>query len=234
MNISQMHERLRTELLRRVQRGSLTVSLLSRQTGFGRSHISNFLHARSQLSIEAVDRILAAQDLVAEDLIHLGANALTANQDTHPAIVPVVSHSTALYEPAIRPGAKQMLLHLPPGALGSLRANPVKSRRRWDRFVAVRIDRHDAEPMHPLLYEDAIAVIDRHYNSLRPHHEPTPNLYAVRENTRLVLRYAEYTSTRLVLRPISINAPVNLIEIDPEASPGEYIAGRVAFIFNKV
>ena len=88
--------------------------------------------------------------------------------------------------------------------------------------------------MHPLLYEDAIAVIDRHYNSLRPQREATPNVYAVRENTRLVLRYAEYTSTRLVLRPLSINARVNLIEIDPDASPGEYIAGRVAFIFNKV
>jgi hypothetical protein len=234
MNISQMHERLRTELLRRVQRGSLTVSLLSRKTGFGRSHISNFLHARSQLSIDALDRLLAAQDLVAEDLIHFGANALTANQDTPPAAVPVVSHSTALYEPSIRPGAKQMMLQLPPGALRSLRASPVGSRRGWERFVAVRVDRRDAEPMHPLLSEDAIAVIDRHYNSLRPHREPTPNLYAVRENTRLVLRYAEYTSTRLVLRPLSINARVNLIEIDPDASPGEYIAGRVAFIFNKV
>jgi hypothetical protein len=234
MNISQMHDRLRTELLRRVQRGSLTVSLLSKLTGFGRSHISNFLHARSQLSIDALDRILAAQHMAAEDLIHLGGNLLTANQDEPPASVPVVSHSTALYEPAIRPGAVQMMLHLPPGALHSLRASPVRSRRAWERFVAVRVDRRDAEPMHPLLYEDAIAVIDRHYNSLRPHREPTPNLYAIRENGQLILRYAEYMSTRLVLRPLSINARVNLIEIDPEASPGEYIAGRVAFIFNKV
>jgi len=234
MNISQMHDRLRTELLRRVQRGSLTVSLLSRQTGFGRSHISNFLHARSQLSTDAVDRILAAQDLAAEDLIHLGANLMTAKQDLAPVDVPVVSHSTALYEPSIRPGAKQMMVQLPPGALSSLRVTPVRSRRGWERFVAIRIDGRDAEPMHPLLYEDAIAVIDRHYNSLRPQREATPNVYAVRENTRLVLRYAEYTSTRLVLRPLSINARVNLIEIDPDASPGEYIAGRVAFIFNKV
>jgi hypothetical protein len=234
MNISQMHERLRTELLRRVQRGSLTVSLLSKQTGFGRSHISNFLHARGQLSIDALDRILSAQQLVAEDLIQLGANALSGNHDTTPVGVPVVSHSTALFEPLIRPGAVQMMLHLPPGALESIRASPVKSRRAWARFVAVRIDRRDAEPMHPLLSKNAIAVIDRHYNSLRPHGEPTPNLYAVRENARLILRYAEYTSTRLVLRPLSINARVNLIEIDPEVSPGQYIAGRVAFILNKV
>jgi hypothetical protein len=227
MNISQMHERLRTELLRRVQRGSLTVSLLSKQTGFGRSHISNFLHARGQLSIDALDRILSAQQLVAE-------NALSGNHDTTPVGVPVVSHSTALFEPLIRPGAVQMMLHLPPGALESIRASPVKSRRAWARFVAVRIDRRDAEPMHPLLSKNAIAVIDRHYNSLRPHGEPTPNLYAVRENARLILRYAEYTSTRLVLRPLSINARVNLIEIDPEVSPGQYIAGRVAFILNKV
>jgi hypothetical protein len=35
MTFSQMNERLRVELLRRIQRGTLSVSLLSRQTGFG-------------------------------------------------------------------------------------------------------------------------------------------------------------------------------------------------------
>jgi len=43
MNFTQMHERLRLELLRRIQRGTLSVSLLARQTGFGQAHISNFL-----------------------------------------------------------------------------------------------------------------------------------------------------------------------------------------------
>ena len=69
MNFTQMHERLRLELLRRIQRGTVSVSLLARQTGFGQSHLSNFLHSRRQLSLEALDRILAAQHMGAVDLL---------------------------------------------------------------------------------------------------------------------------------------------------------------------
>ena len=69
MNFTQMHERLRLELLRRIQRGTVSVSLLARQTGFGQAHLSNFLHSRRQLSLEAMDRILAAQHLTAADLL---------------------------------------------------------------------------------------------------------------------------------------------------------------------
>src|SRR6202034_3824452 len=61
MNRTQMHERLREELVRRIQRGTLSVSLLARQTGFGQSHLSNFLHCKRQLSLEAMDRVLASQ-----------------------------------------------------------------------------------------------------------------------------------------------------------------------------
>ena len=86
--------------------------------------------------------------------------------------------------------------------------------------------------MEPLVYEGAIAVIDRHYNSLIAYDPPRPNLYAVRDGQRVALRYIDVTRTHLVLRPLSIGAPANLIEIAPEASPGEYIAGRVAFILN--
>jgi hypothetical protein len=69
MNFSQMHERLRLELLRRIQRGTLSVSLLARQTGFGQSHLSNFLHSRRQLSLEALDRVLVSQHITAGDLL---------------------------------------------------------------------------------------------------------------------------------------------------------------------
>src|SRR3954470_10436031 len=69
MNFSQMHERLRLELLRRINRGTLSVSLLARQTGFGQAHLSNFLHNRRQLSLEALDRVMSAQHLGADDLL---------------------------------------------------------------------------------------------------------------------------------------------------------------------
>jgi hypothetical protein len=69
MNFTQMHGRLRLELLRRIQRGTLSVSLLARQTGFGQAHLSNFLHSRRHLSLEALDRILASRRLSATDLV---------------------------------------------------------------------------------------------------------------------------------------------------------------------
>jgi hypothetical protein len=64
MNFTQMHERLRLELLRRIERGTLRVSLLARQTGFGQPHLSNFLRKRRKLSLEAIDTILSSTSAV--------------------------------------------------------------------------------------------------------------------------------------------------------------------------
>jgi len=69
MNFTQLQERVRFELLRRIERGTLSVSLLARQSGLGQSHVSNFLHARRGLSLEALDKILAAQRLTVVDLM---------------------------------------------------------------------------------------------------------------------------------------------------------------------
>jgi hypothetical protein len=230
MNLSQMHEHLRTELLRRIQRGDLTVTLLAHQTGFGRSHISQFLHGAARLSLSGLDRILEAQKLAAEDLVHLEAHPQASIR--HLQLVPVVAHTTALFEPAFRVSQIESLLPLTSAALRSLRAKRSASRQSWQRFVAVRIDHYDARPMEPLVYGGAIAVIDRHYNSLVAYDPPRPNLYAVRDGQRVALRYIDATRTHLLVRPLSIGAPANLIEIAPEASPGEYISGRVAFILN--
>lgn len=232
MNFSQMHERLRMELLRRIQRGTLSVSLLSRQTGFGKSHVSNFLHARGQLSLAAMDRMLSAQHIAAEDLIELGTRPGSIRDMEEAAAVPVVTHSAALFEPYIRPSAVQRMLQMPDGALHALKTRPMASRHSWQRFVAVRVAHADALPMDPLLLPDALAVIDRHYNSLVPYRPGRPNLYAVRMGARLALRYAGYESMRLVLRPLSAASPVDLIEIGPETSPGDFIAGRVVLTIN--
>jgi hypothetical protein len=234
MNFSQMHDRLRIELLRRIQRGTLSVSLLSRQTGFGKSHVSNFLHARGQLSIEALDRMLAAQHLAAEDLIQLGKRVGEIKDTGDPESVPLVSHSTALFEPYVRTSAVQMMLQLPPRALHSLPSKPLASRRSWQRFVAIRIGHADALPMDPVLYPNAIAVIDRHYNALASLRATRPNLLAVRNGAHLMLRYADFVAMRMVLRPLNMAFPVDLIEIGTEDSPGDFIAGRVVLTINKL
>jgi transcriptional regulator with XRE-family HTH domain len=232
MNFTQMHERLRLELLRRVQRGTLSVSLLARQTGFGQPHLSNFLHSRRQLSLEALDRILASQHLTAADLLP-DAPREDSIDGEEGSRAPVVSQNTALFEPYVRPAAVQAMLALPRGSLQSLRTRTSSQRRNWQRFVAVRVPAEDAPPMEPLVLPDAIVLIDRHYNSLLPYRPNRPNLYAVRNGARLVLRYVDFVSNRLVLRPHNLVFPVDLIEVEPGESPGDALVGRVALILNE-
>jgi hypothetical protein len=234
MNFSQMHERLRLELLRRIQRGTLSVSLLARQTGFGQPHLSNFLRSRRQLSLEAIDRILAAQRLTVADLQPALPQSALWREDESAGAVPVVSHATALFEPVVRPSAIQLMLHLPPGALDAIRARPTNVRRAWQRFVAVRIAAADALPMEPLVLPEALALIDRHYNSLLPYRPNRPNLYAVRHGAHLTVRYVEFQVGHLILRPLNIAFPLELIAVSSEELPSDWLAGRVALILNEM
>jgi hypothetical protein len=234
MNFTQMHERLRMELLRRIQRGTLSVSLLARQTGFGQAHLSNFLHSRRQLSLEAMDLILAAQHLAASDLLPATHQAEALPPDEERSTVPIVSHAVALFEPFIRPAAVQSMLHLPAGVLQSIRARASNPHRTWQRFVAVRIPSADVLPMEPLVLPEAIALLDRHYISLMPYRPNRPNLYAIRNGSHLALRYVDFIASRLVLRPHNIAFPVDLIEVDPSGSPSDLIAGRIALILNEL
>ena len=233
MNITQMHERLRLELLRRIQRGSLSVSLLARQTGFGQAHISNFIRGRRQLSLDAMDRILAAQHLTAADLLPVlsrPGSPLDSESDT---AVPVVSHAAALFEPHIRISAVQWMWPLRSQELLAYRTRVSQHRRAWQRFVAVVLQEADALPMDPLLLPSALVLIDRHYTSLMAYNHLRPNLYAVRQGAHLVIRYVDFTSGRLLLRPHNLAYPVELIEVDPDESPSDLLAGRIAMISNQ-
>lgn len=234
MNISQMHERLRIELLRRIQRGTLSVSLLARQTAITQAHVSNFLNRRRRLSPEAMDRILAAQRLSAADLLPSLQHAGDGPQ-SEGSTVPVVSHAVALFEPTVRPAAIEAILHLPSTSLRSVRARPsTRARRTWQRFVAIRVPPADARPMEPLVLSEAIALIDRHYTSLVPYRPHRQNLYAVRVGSQLTLRYVEFLSSRLVLRPHNQRFPVHLIEVDPGESPNDLLVGRVVLVLNEL
>lgn len=233
MNFTQMHDRLRLELLRRIERGSLSVSLLARQTGFGQSHLSNFLRKRRKLSLEAIDTILASQRLTAADLLPALALGAASPSGEEFGMVPLVSHSVALFEPVIRPSAIQSMLHFPVQLLASIHQRPSTSRHAWQRFVAVRIPGPDAMAMDPLILPEAIVLIDRHYTSLVLYRPNRPNVYAVRQHAHLALRYVDFTSNRLVLRPHSAAFPVELLEVDPGETPADLLVGRVALILNE-
>jgi len=233
MNFTQLHERLRLELQRRIQRGSLTVSLLARQTGLGQSHLSNFLHSRRQLSLEAMDRVLAAQHLLLFDLVASATRVASAAPEESSS-VPVVSHAAAMFEPIIRASLAQAMIRVPGAVLESARARTTSTRRAWQRFVAVRVHPEDEPPMEPLVFTDAMAVVDRHYTSLAPYRQDRLNLYAVRNGAHLTFRYAEFLANRLVLRPRNIGFPLELIEIEQDRPPNELLAGRVLMILNEL
>ena len=233
MNFAQMHEHLRIELLRRIQRGTLSVSLLARQTGFGQAHMSNFLRRRRKLSLEAADKVMAAQLLTASDLLPATGSSEPENSGAHDS-APLVSHAAALFEPRIRPSAVRGVLHLPAGALDALQPRTGPSRYAWQRFVAVRISPAEALAMEPLVQPDAVALIDRHYTSLHPYRPNRANVYAVRHGAHLRLRYLDFIQNRLVLRPANFAFPVDLLEIAPGEAPWDLIAGRVALIVDEV
>jgi hypothetical protein len=227
MNFSQLHERLRAEMARRIDRGKLTGTLLARQTGLQPSHLSNFIRRNRRLSLSALDRVLAAQLLSLEDLLpdSLRPNIQTDFDDAF--VVPLVSHETALHSPAINQRSVLDLIHLPAGSLDHLRPRRTLSRREWQRFLAVRLTPAQARPMEPLLAPGSIVVIDRHYSSLAPSHPARPNVYAIDVNNDLVFRYVSYEANRLVLRPRSLDSRVEVLRLAPDESPSSCIVGRL-------
>lgn len=233
MNFLQMHERLRLELLRRIKRGTVSVSLLARQTGFGQSHLSNFLHSRRQLSLEAMDRILAAQHIAPDDLILVSHKQERAPLEEEFGDVPLVPHNSALYERVVRPSSVVATLDFPADSLRRMRVRASSNRRMWQRFVAVRVPANDSIPMDPLVLPEAIVVIDRHYTSFAPYRPDRATLYAMRKGNRLSVRFVEFLANRLILRPYNIDFPVDLIEIEPGGSPSDLVVGRVAMILNE-
>lgn len=116
MNFYQMHEHLRQELLRRIQRGTLSISLLTRQTGLAQSHLSNFLRKKRNLSLDAMDRILHAQHMAAADLLpapRARGSGSFATGDERMSAVPIVSYASALSEPVIHASAILSMLPVP-------------------------------------------------------------------------------------------------------------------------
>ncbi len=237
MNFSQLHEQLRLELLRRIGRGMLSGTLLARQTGLRAAHISNFLHSKRRLSLDALDRVLSAQSITIEELAMQasGRHIQAHKQNVVPANnIALVSQSVAMHESQIRTSSVLELIQLPPGYLDHLRTRRSPDRRGWERFIAVRASYMQAEAMVPAILPHAILVIDRHYNSLIPYRPPMPSIYALQQGNAMLFRYATAHGNTMVLRPHKLEHAIELIELKPEESPGKFIVGRVCVIISEM
>jgi len=224
------------EILRRIDRGVLSGIMLARQTGFGQSHISNFLRRKRTLSLEGLDRILVSQSLTISDLLpHESFPALLSRvPDSNFDAIPLVTAATALNSQNVPSHSVIDILRIPAGILQTVQMRRANSRRHWLRFVAVRLTSAQSAPMEPILTPGSIAVIDRHYNSLLRVQPDRPSLYAVRHGNNLLLRYLEFDANRLIMRPASLAYPITLVQLGPDEVASDYITGRVCFLFTQV
>jgi len=237
MNFQDLHELLRLELVRRIERGTLTGSRLAQQAGFQQAHISNFLNRKRALSLEGLDRVLASQSLTIDQILPLEITA--AHSQPTPTsdpieIVPVVSPSAAMDEARISPASIIETIQVSASRLHDNRARPSTKHAHWQRFLAIRADTQQSAAMDPLVSPGAIAVLDRHYNSLAPYRANQPTLYAVRSGPALLLRFVDFDEGRLILRPYSRDFPVQLLPLSTHETPADYIVGRVCLVFSEL
>jgi transcriptional regulator with XRE-family HTH domain len=237
MNFRHLHDRVRVELLRRMERGTLSVSLLARQTGLTQAHISNFLHGHRSMSMDALDKVLAAIRMPVEDLMVQKRGYLLENRAKSSAEIPLVPHAVAIFEPYMRASVVERMLSFPGASLADLEPRCSSARKIWERFVAIHVDAEDAQGMEPVLLPGAVVLLDRHYTSFKPMpealREDRPNLYAARFGSQLLIRYAQYQADRVVLRPYRAQAEAHVIEIGVGETANDVLVGRVVRIVNE-
>jgi hypothetical protein len=236
MKFETLHENLRLEILRRIERGLLTGSTLARETNFQQAHISNFLNRKRSLSLEGLDRVLDAQKLSIIDLLppdSLPAAMVSPRGTSLTRTIPVVTNTAACTSARIQSSETIDTIEMPEAVIHSSRPHPLPGRELWQRFVAVRVDVIQASAMEPILRQHFIAVLDRHYNSLTPYRLQPPTVYAVRGSDALHLCFVEYEAERLILRPRNQQIPVLLIALAANEQPADRVVGRVCYVLSE-
>lgn len=233
MNASALQQELRRVLWERIRAGKLTGLGLARQAGFEQAHISNFLHGKRSLSIESMDRILAAQNLSIFDVLDRAEIDKRASSmpsaDGEFENVALVEAPTAASQQVITREATRDILKFKKTFLKRLRPACSAGREKWQRFVLIKIDAQEAASMYPRLLPGATVLIDRHYNLLQPYRRNEPNIYAIRRNGSCTIRYVERDGDHLVLRPQNQTFPISVLALDG-AEESDAIVGRVCHV----
>ena len=226
MNFSQLHERLRVELLRRIERDVLTATLLAQRTGLQQPHISNFLRGKRRLSMDTLDRVLAALGLTTADLMDLPARRSTKGVRT----IPVISSEQAVFDDAVRFDTAVEHIMLLPDTLRTERLARGAGRPKRERFVAVRINAAQAQPMEPLLQPNSIVVIDRHSTLPTYKASLTRSIFALLFEGSLQFFYLSLEADFLILRPHSSLYQARLLAVPFNVAPSDLVTGRVCHV----
>src|SRR5437588_7267342 len=233
MNASALQEELRQALWERIRAKKLSGQGLAKQTKFEQAYISNFLNRKRSLSLEGMDRVLAAQNLSIYDLLNREelnrrASSISAAEGDFENVV-LADLEIAATAPVIMREAVRDVLKFKKSFLRRLRALAAKGREEWQRFVLIKVDRQEAASMYPRLLPGATVLIDRHYNLLQPYRRNETNIYAVRKNQTCTIKYVERDGDHLVLRPQNQGHPISVLPLE-DRDPSELIVGRICHV----
>ncbi len=236
MNFEDLHELLRMEMIRRIDAGLLTGTAIARQAGFQQAHISNFLNGKRSLSLSGLDRVMAAQNLTVDQMmpLELSASSSAGGGEGAMEAIPVVSQTTAMEDALVRAGSVIEVVHVCVSKLQDCRARASAKVSGWQRFVAVHADAQQAAAMDPMIAVGATVMLDRHYNSPAQYRAHQKTLYAVRSGAGLVLRFLDFDDDRLILRPLALDFPVQLVALGKDETPADYIVGRVCLVISEL
>lgn len=233
MKFRVLQDHLRDIVSAKIENGELTGLRLAQMTGFKQAHISNFLNRKRGLSLEGMDRILAAQHLSVLDLldpaeVNQRATIVPPSADEFENIA-LIDLATAT-RPEIAARDIKEFLKFRKHFLARLRPETEGDRAGWQRFVAIRLEARDAQGMYPRLAAGATLLVDRHYNVLEPYRKAEPNLYVVLKNGMCTARYVEIAGDRLILRPHDPGVAIDSVPIPQGKGTSDLIMGRVCFI----
>jgi len=234
MKFRTLQENLRKTLWERIDDGDLTGLRLAEQTGFKQAHISNFLNRKRGLSLEGMDKVLSVQHLSVLDLldpseVNKRASILPPSEDEFDSVVMAEAEVVAA-EPLIMSMHVKEVLKFKKSFLRRLKTSMEGDRDGWERFVVIKVDAREGMSMYPRMLPGATLLIDRHYNSLTPYRKGESNMYAVRKDGSLSIKYVEVANTHLILRPHNQAYPVEVLTMEEGKKPGDYIVGRICYV----
>lgn len=234
MKFKVLQDNLRKTILSRVDSGDETGLSLAKKTGFQQAHISNFLNKKRGLSIEGMDRVLKVENLSVVDLIdphevNQRASIQPPSGDEFENVL-LVSGAVAASQPLIMNMKVKEILKFKKSFLRKLRAAMEGDRRSWQRFVLIQVDDREGMSMYPRLLPGATALIDRHYNSLKPYRKGQSNMYAVAKGGACTVKYVEHAGRHLVLRPHNQSYPVEVMPMQEGKTAADYLIGRICYV----
>jgi SOS-response transcriptional repressor LexA len=234
MKFRVLQDNLRKTLWGRIEDGDLTGLRLAEQTGFKQAHISNFLNKKRGLSLEGMDRVLAVQHLSVLDLLDPAevskrASILPPSGDEFENVL-LIDGKVAATHPIITSMNVKEILKFKKSFLRKLKAETEGNRQDWQRFVLIKADAREGMSMYPRLMPGATLLLDRHYNSLKPHRKGEFNMYAVLKDGTCTVKYVEAAGNHLILRPHNQAYPIEVVAMEEGKKTGDYLVGRVCHV----